>query len=276
MWRNVMLGAGLVVLATGCGAGGATVGGSDVAPVAEPQLYQVDATVLQRDGDVAQICFAVMESYPPQCGGVPIANWDWNAVSRKDSASGTTWGSYHLVGSYDGDTFTVTDVGPAEPAVPAVVDLTPACPKPAGGWAAPDPSRGTDEYVSAPDTYARQQPDYVASWVTYVEDTPGLVVFNAVFTGDAERHEAELLQVWSGPLCVVAQDVPTAAELEAIRQEAEARLAELGVELVSSTAERIVDLQVVLDEDGRAQAEFDEEYGPGVVRVTSLLRPAKQ
>jgi hypothetical protein len=45
------------------------------------------------------------------------------------------------------------------------------------------------------------------------------VIVNAVFTGDAELHEAEIRKVWDGPLCVVARDVPTARELARIRKE---------------------------------------------------------
>jgi hypothetical protein len=266
--RIVFLLLGVSLLA-GCGSGG-----SATAPAPSPSglgAYQVDATVLQQGDEPAQICFAVAESYPPQCGGVPIANWDWDAVDSKDSASGTTWGMYHLVGTYDGETFAVTDVAPYfQMGKPDEIDLEPACDEPSGG---DDPARGTDEFVSAPDTYARQQPDYVASWITYVEDTPGLVVFNAVFTGDAARHEAELRRVWDGPLCVVEEDTRTAAELEQVRQEVEQRVDELGLGLVSSSADRVVDVQVVLDEGGAAQAEFDAKYGLGTVRVTSMLRP---
>lgn len=52
----------------------------------------------------------------------------------------------------------------------------------------------------------------------------GPVIVNAVFTGDRERHEAEIRSVWGGPLCVVEREVPTADELARIRKEAEAGL----------------------------------------------------
>lgn len=51
------------------------------------------------------------------------------------------------------------------------------------------------------------------------------MIFNAVFTGDAERHEAEIRKGWDGPLCVVARDVPTARKLGRVRKEVEAGLA---------------------------------------------------
>ena len=42
--------------------------------------------------------------YPPQCGGPEIVGWDWDAVDLEESASGVTWGTYAVVGTWDGTT----------------------------------------------------------------------------------------------------------------------------------------------------------------------------
>ena len=52
-------------------------------------------------------------SLPPRCGGPEVAGWDWDAVEA-ESASGTTWGSYVLVGTFDGGTFTLTEPARAD------------------------------------------------------------------------------------------------------------------------------------------------------------------
>lgn len=56
-----------------------------------------------------QLCLgAVAESYPPQCSGPELLNWDWLAVEQSETAAGVTWGSYAVQGTWDGTTFTRT------------------------------------------------------------------------------------------------------------------------------------------------------------------------
>jgi hypothetical protein len=57
----------------------------------------------------------VLDSLPPQCGGIPIVGWDWDAVSGEESAGGTTWGSFEVTGYYDGETFILIEAGPSAP-----------------------------------------------------------------------------------------------------------------------------------------------------------------
>lgn len=60
-------------------------------------------------GDDPQLCLgAVAESYPPQCTGIPLADWTWEGLDGSESASGVTWGAYAVQGVYDGSVFTVT------------------------------------------------------------------------------------------------------------------------------------------------------------------------
>ena len=54
----------------------------------------------------------ILESLPPQCGDVRIANWDWDRIKGEERLSGTTWGRYHVMGTLDGKAFIVTDVDP--------------------------------------------------------------------------------------------------------------------------------------------------------------------
>ena len=109
----------LALVAAGCGSGdpGSAGGDSEPPPVmnlaVDPaQLLEGSGTVLD-DGSGPQLCLGgVAESLPPQCGGIPLVGWDWGAVEGEESAAGTTWGDFQVVGTYDGEVFTVTDAGP--------------------------------------------------------------------------------------------------------------------------------------------------------------------
>jgi hypothetical protein len=279
----------LALLLAACGADGpSTVGASTAAeaprPVTEPdpaQSYQVNATVLEDETHGPMLCLGgILLSLPPQCGDVRIAGWDWQAVEGEETAGGTTWGNYRLVGRYDGETFAVTDVGSYEkdPSASATdPDFTSPCREPAGGWTGLD--QATQEDARPAHAYARSQPDYVTSWVTHLDPAAlefGPVILNVVFTGDGERHKAEIRKVWSGPLCLIERDVLSARELDRIRKEVEAGLEGLGVQMLWSqgaAVDSVIDIGVVIDVEGKAQAAINARYGPGVVRLIPALKP---
>ena len=64
------------------------------------------------DGSGAMLCEAVMESYPPQCNGEFLTDWDWDAVSHQE-ASGVRWGEYVLTYVDEGDRIRVIEALPA-------------------------------------------------------------------------------------------------------------------------------------------------------------------
>jgi hypothetical protein len=250
------------------------------APAAD-QLYEANATVLEDGSHGPMLCLAgILESLPPQCGNVPIANWDWGKVQDEESVGGTTWGSYHVVGSYDGETFAVTDIAPYENGssrAESEADFSSPCAEPKGGSSGVDGAT-QDDTIAALD-YARAQRDYVTSWVTHLDPEAmefSPVILNVVFTGDPQRHEAEIRKVWSGRLCVVERELPTASELSRIRKEVESNLDELGLEMLWSDGpglEPVIEIGVVVDLHGRAQATLERRYGAGVVRIVPALEP---
>lgn len=66
-------------------------------------------TVLDVSGDV-QLCLgAVMESYPPQCSGIPLDDWTWDGVDGSETSGETTWGAYAVYATYDGERLANTD-----------------------------------------------------------------------------------------------------------------------------------------------------------------------
>jgi len=66
-------------------------------------------TVYDVGGAVALCLGAVAESSePPQCGGPAIEGWDWTGVDDVRSAEGARWGTYIVLGTWDGEQMTVT------------------------------------------------------------------------------------------------------------------------------------------------------------------------
>jgi hypothetical protein len=104
----------------------------------------------------------------------------------------------------------------------------------------------------------------------------GPVILNVMFASDRERHLDAIWKAWSVPICVIERNVPTGRELTRIRREVEASLDELGLQMLWSSGpdiEPIIQIGVVADSEGEAQATLDARYGFGIVRLVPALRP---
>jgi hypothetical protein len=247
------------------------------------------ATVLESPEHGPQLCLGgVADSLPPQCGGPDIVGWDWDDATGEESANGTTWGDYTVVGTWADGTFTLTEPPRAPEArddEPAAPDASTPCPEPAGGWAVVDASTTTQAAQDAAMAAAQSQEDFSGAWVDQsinpsyadgevsVGDEPAMndpahLIVNVRFTGDVARHERELRALWGGALCV-SEGRRTEAELRRIQDE----LGDRDDLIWSSTdvIEEQVELGVVVD-DG-VQAEMDATYGDGVVDVQPALTP---
>ena len=284
------------LLLTGCGAGEGAADEPRTTSASAPdpgQLYEFDGMVLD-DGDGPTLCVGgVEDSLPPGCSGLPLAGWRWEAVEGEERQLGAAWGDYHVVGTFDGETFTVREVAPSRPVGGRERDFSTPCPEPDGGWVAPDPGRAADEDFTAGASTAQARPDYVALWVDYAGDytpdeldqrltdgEPVLQIMNVVVTEDVPGAEAAIREVWGGPLCVTQREGHTATELAAIREEAERVVqGELGLQyLWSSGGEtgQAAEMGVVVDPGGAAQAALDERYGPGMVKLFPALTPVTE
>jgi hypothetical protein len=283
--RAALPAAGLLALA-GCAE-------ADAGPGAEPgardqqQRYEVAATVLESPEHGPQLCGAVEESLPPQCGGPDIVGWDWETVEA-ESVSGTTWGEYVLVGTWDGERFTLTE--------PAVVDdgsrapdpdeedpFASPCPAPDGGWQPVDPATATDGALEEALARAATAPDYAGAWLdqSYMADVdesdieelgndPTRLVLNLQFTGDLAEREQWIREVWGGALCVTGAD-HTEAELRDIQQRVHEDLPDVqssGVDVVAN----VVTAQVFVATP-ELQQQVDDAYGEGTVVLDGWLRP---
>jgi hypothetical protein len=242
-----------------------------------PKRYQTDATILEAPGKKPMLCIGVvLDSLPPQCGGPEIVNWSWLAVGDEQSANGTTWGEYHVVGTYDGERFTLTDApGPLAPAgTPSTGAFAGPCRTPPGGWTRPVPSRaGGDDQTKAIE-HARRQPDFAGVWID--SNGTGPTVLNVKFTGDLERHETEIEQIWGGALCV-SKAQRTLNELRSIERDVTSRIREFDLTILSSSVDEVgnvVALGVIVEHDD-TQDRLDQRYGKGVIRIEASLKPVE-
>lgn len=249
-------------------------------PIGYDGRYRTSTTaVLESPDHGPQLCFILAMSYPPQCGGPDIAGWDWSLVEA-ESAGGTTWGSYTLVGTFDGSTFTLTEpaAAPDETVPPTASehDFTAPCPEPPGGWQPVDSERATEAALEAASATAQASPGFGGLWIDQQragnelgDNDPQQLVLVVKTTGDVAALEEALREDWGGSLCVTTAS-RTEAELRAIQYElADAPgVYSTGVDIVAGR----VTLGVYVATEKR-QRELDEEYGKGVVQQQRELEP---
>jgi len=237
--------------------------GAPPTPVPDGEVRTQGLVMVLDDGDGPEMCLGgVAESYPPQCGGPALTDFEWGDVGFEE-ASGVRWGSYALTGTFDGTAFTVTDAIPAAlydvMAEPEQDPLAAAC----DDATTTDTAKATPEDMDATLAAASALPTYATAWLT------GNTI-NVAVTEDADGAEAELRKTWGGMLCVTTVE-RTEADLNAINQELQGAL---GEQLLTSGsfAPDSLDAQVVFD-NGSIQDWADETYGDGLVRISSALVP---
>ena len=282
--RRLLLAVVLLALVQGCAASDPDGGGAG----RQAQRYQTTVGVLESPKHGPELCLGgVKMSYPPQCEGTRITNWRWDQVQGEETAGSTTWGSYTVVGTYDGSSFTVVRADQSPPGTQPSAEEQfrdepkPACREPAGGWEVPDPAHRSQAYVGPAAEAARAEPDFAGVWVAYLQpmggnvaEDPGEMVLNVAFTGDLARHRAQLRRLWGGRLCVTRLQRGH-RELQGIQDELAGAVGRsLGVKVLRTgpvDSENAVYLEVVvLDQEAREA--IRRRYGDAV-RVTAKLTP---
>ncbi len=303
MGRGIVLALVLGAALTGCGdaasEGVSSPGPTAVSPTAALPAdgpVRTSTTVLD-DGDGPVMCLAGMAwTTPPTCDGPPVAGWDWDDHPEYDSTGVARWDEFDLVGTWDGTTFAVSEAVSVEPVdglrngpIGDYPFIT-SCEEPEGGWVVLDPATTTDAAKAEASRVAESLPDYGLVWgdqsinpvwpETVRDDPPSLevqramndpryTVLNVGVTDDLARAEAAVREVWGGPLCVHRLQ-NTFARLREVAEELQDLPGNLTPQF--GTINNRVDLPVIYD-DGSIQAWVDEEYGAGVVTVTSALQP---
>ncbi len=294
-----LIGIAALLLLAACGTETAGPRADDPSSVAKPTeipvpsgpVRTVYAVTVLDDGDGPELCMAgTADSLPPQCGGLPLIDWDWATLEGEyDERSGTRWGEFGVTGTFDGTALQVTETVPAdefdEPQYDDPYVFTTPCPEPEGGWRVLDPATTTEDAENATMRAARKLPDYAGSWADHsispaFDDPPSdeweramsdptQQILNVQVTGDPAAAEATLRKLWGGPLCVT-QAEHTQQELLDIEEQ----FRDLPGNLGTMTPGNRVDAYVVFD-DGSIQAWADQEFGADVVTVTPALVPVE-
>ena len=226
------------------------------------------------DGTGPRLCFTPA-SLGDACSDARVSWWDWGLHEDVAEHRGIRSGTFELTGTFDGTTFYVTNTRePAEE--PQEYDDPPIpCSEPPGGWRVRDPALTTRSTFWDIGPRAQELDGYAAVTISTPDGGPLLldprnVVVIVYVAGDAGVAEAELRKHWGGMLCVTEVE-RSHAELQRVTL----RLLDLPglVEVGSGNIENQVDL-VVFHDDGRYQQWADDEFGDGVVAVTSVLQPA--
>jgi len=136
--------AALLLTLTACGSQSDDVatdpGGSATAPAGPPVMptqapvpageVRTSRLATVMDTGTPELCLGpVAESYPPQCGGPTISNWDWATHGQEtfDQQGDVRWGTFAVTGTWDGTAFAVTETvpGPLYDPAPAEPSATP-------------------------------------------------------------------------------------------------------------------------------------------------------
>jgi len=248
---------------------------------AESQLYEGEFTVLADSSHGPQLCAGVEESLPPQCSGLPVTNWDWDAVQGEERVRGTIWGGWHVTGTYADGKFTLVGA-PTEPVPDSdepdgngftpEPDFSPACDEPSGDQSVDGAAwEGASQREGWP-----TDPRIVTAWVSDPQgDWDGPFVGNVVvLPGAADEITAEIRKGYAGALCVVERDAPTEQELSAIQREltdTESRQA-LGITGAWSEGQRGVVVATVWVVDQHAVDYARERWGE-LVELRGNLTP---
>jgi hypothetical protein len=103
---------------------------------------------------------------------------------------------------------------------------------------------------------------------------PARDVMTVAYTGDLERHRAELSAIWHGPFCVIHRTRSLAALLQ-IQRALPSVAQTLGLKDLSSDIDPVKNRveATVFVADPAAQQALDRRFGPGVVVLTGELSP---
>jgi hypothetical protein len=237
------------------------------------QLWTGTATLLQTpDGRLTLCGGSILSSLPPAgCGGAYVTDLDPMTVEGAERfKNGTiTTPSVRLVGTWDGEALTVTQPPAlAEPATPSPAPPIPgpSCAEPADGW----PFDRADMLAwGRVQEYANGQPDAGTPRVDHSQR-----ILTVPFTGDLDRHRADIAKIYDGPVCVELVE-HSDRELRALFTKAQADIKERGLQMMSGSgggsADPYVSLSVVAatpEQMAQIEASYD-----GLLRLHSFLVP---
>lgn len=256
--------------------GNANTSGDPAASVSragdDDQRYTATGTVLENESHGPQLCGVVATSYPPQCGGLDLVGWDWDAIESQTQGD-VQWGEYTVVGTWDGERLHLTEPPsapkpPSEPPADPADESTTPCDEPDGGWQDVDPDKANPEDQQRAISRARSASEFGGAWLDPL-GPPQDAVLNVSFTGDLAAKRKWIREVWGGPLCVSKAERGY-ARLQEVQQE----ITDVPGFISGGIDEpgNVVRLEVYVATE-ELRDELADRYGPGTVELTGFLRP---
>jgi hypothetical protein len=251
-------------------------------PSTATQRYEYDGLVAQTAHHSPELCIyptaLAFGSNSDTCGGPLVVGWN----------SSKTSGRFHLVGTYDGHEFTLTQppaapvpappIGPKRPAPP--VQFPSGCTTPPGGWQVTNSARVSfDDYLAVTNA-ARATPGFAGIWFGPTASVGGSTdyahsVINVGFTGNLDTYRRALAKIWGGPICVLHRP-RSYAELQGISTALfGAAGRELGLQMIAGGPDEVLNVvdASVIAATAETRRAVDRRFGKGVVDLTSVLRP---
>jgi hypothetical protein len=231
----------------------------------------------------------VRESAPPQCEGPVISNWDWSTVWGAAGENGSRFGDFCVSGRDNGDEFVLSALPRPIGTCNKMEYVAHATVLEDGGTFGGAP-HGPQLCLGPVMTSLPVQcggPDIpnwdwgrLDGWMKQGLTTDGFYTLHGVYVGGDFTLTRRPVQLKPGdrpPEPTPFPDaggVPERTDTELLRIQGEVAARAAGLTLTAWSRDDHVDIQVIVDEDGKLQKEFDATYGAGVVRVTSALRQA--
>lgn len=273
--------------------------GQPVGPIPTPGISEDPVFgfgMVLDQGEGPELCLGpIAESYPPQCGGIPLDGWDWSSRSDFEDISGVKFAMYAVTGIFDGTRLAVTEEPISGALYDPAVDLSvgratsTVCPEPEGGWAVLERDQANANALVRAERAALDLDGYVTHWndefsgleISVPDEVnpdpdpemgddgtldPLRLVLNVQVSGDVAVATEAMREVWGGALCVTN---PRYTEREL--SDLAAYLADApGITVALPQYDRVV-LEVRYD-DGTLQGFLDDAYGRDTVVVVSALR----
>ncbi|GAA1896305.1 hypothetical protein [Asanoa iriomotensis] len=233
--------------------------------------YAATRVVLEDATHGPQLCATTEKSDPPRCDGLDIVGWSWDDVPH-DTVSGVRFGTFAVVGTFDGERFTLTKP-PERPQISmpsgGVATISP-CPPSYVRWRVVNRAKASHADLRKARAMIDSSPEAAGAWVESTLDTRGrrILILNVRFTGDLPAHQKRLRTVWGGALCV-APATRTTAELNSIRSTVRQALPGVTDAYIDVMGNRVV-AQVWAATDAVRRA-ADARYGPGAVEFSPFL-----
>jgi hypothetical protein len=124
--------------------------GPPAAAVPEGPVRTRDLATVMDTGSPELCLGPVAESYPPQCGGPALIDWDWaDHEGTFDQEGDIRWGTYAITGTWDGTSFTASEAVPGALYDPAMPTPTPT-PAPATAYDPAELEQIASELQAAP------------------------------------------------------------------------------------------------------------------------------